>query len=278
MQHPKQPNRNTKHQHQHRQQTRQNNKADNPNETKHQHIRRRSKNTNRADTMTPKINTKPYQNIISEVIIDDREVDRIPYALEQYHELNPHKEHLPIGDYIFKSPKDTMVVFEYKTGNDFITSIENNHLHNQYYDMVVNYDYPFIIVVAENLKNVIDERYYSTGLDMSLSQINGAIAEYTVNSTVLFAQTQYQAFDLMMRISGKIFINKPLRYKYGKKTKNTALNYLSSIRGIGSKAETICTTLNLKNLTDLMNLTVNDLTQIDGIGKITAENIIKAIQ
>ena len=113
---------------------------------------------------------------------------------------------------------------------------------------------------------------------MSLSQINGAIAEYTVNSTVLFAQTQYQAFDLMMRVAGKIFINKPLSYKYGKKDRNTALNYLSSIRGIGSKAETICTTLNLHSLTDLMNLSVDDLTQIDGIGKITAQNIIKAIK
>ena len=228
--------------------------------------------------MTNKINTKPYTNIISEVIIDDREVDRIPYALEQYQAFHPHKEHLPIGDYIFKSPKDTRVVFEYKTGNDFLTSIENNHLHNQYYDMVVNYDYCFIIVVAENLKNVIDERYYSTGLDMSLSQINGAISDYTVNSTVLFAQTQYQAFDLMMRVSGKIFINKPLRYKYGKKDRNTALNYLSSIRGIGSKAETICDTLNLKTLNDLMNLTIDDLTEIEGIGKITAQNIIKAIR
>ena len=225
-----------------------------------------------------KINTKPYQNIISEILVDDREGHRIKYALDKYQELNPKKTHLEIGDYIFKSPKNISVCFEYKTGSDFLTSIDNNHLHNQYYEMIVNYDYPFIIVESDNLMDTLQKRYYQTGLDMSINQVNGAISDYTVNATVLFAQSQFQAFDLMMRVAGKIFINKPVRYKYGKKDKNTALNYLTSIRGMGNKAETICQTYNLHSLSDLLTLDEEKLRNIDGIGKNTAKKILQAIQ
>ena len=113
---------------------------------------------------------------------------------------------------------------------------------------------------------------------MGINQVNGSIADFTMNSTVLFVQTQYQAFDLMMRVSGKIFINKPLRYKYGKKTRNSALNYLTSIRGIGSKAEIIVNTYNLNSLNDLMTLTPEMLMEIDGIGENTSKRIIGALK
>lgn len=224
-----------------------------------------------------KIKTLRYKNIISEVLVDDREGERVDYALTQYSEFNPRKEHLDVGDYIFISPKGVKVAFEYKTGEDFLTSISNNHLHNQYYDLVTNFDYAFIIVECENLMETMQRRYYSTGLDMSLSQVNGAISDFTVASTVLFSQTQYQAFDLMMRVAGKIFINQPLRYKYGKKMENPALNYLSSIRGIHDKAETICATYNIESLYDLMELTSEELILIEGIGEITAEKIMQKI-
>lgn len=109
---------------------------------------------------------------------------------------------------------------------------------------------------------------------MSLPQINGAIADYCVESTVLNVQTQYQAFDLMMRVAGKIIKQKPLRYKYGKKSTNSALNYLSAIKGLDSKAEIICRTLNLKSLNDLMSLNKDRLLEVKGVGDKLADKIL----
>ena len=127
------------------------------------------------------INTGKYKDVISNVLIDDRENKRIEYALKQYKDFNPLKSHLDVGDYIFVGYNGVKVVWEFKTGSDFLNSIndENHHLHNQVYDMVTNFDYTFVMVECADLMQQADELYYSTGISMSLPQINGAISELT---------------------------------------------------------------------------------------------------
>ena len=231
------------------------------------------------------INTKPYEDVINRVFIDDRETKRIEYACEQYSPFNPLVDRLDIGDYIFESVPENprfelsseYVVFEYKTGQDFLNSIRNRHLENQVYHMVTNFDYTFVIVECKDLRQELQKLYYSTGIDMSINQVDGAIAEYCTSSTVLFVQTEFQAFDMMMRIAGKIFKHKPIRYKYGKKSSNSALNYLYGMNNIDKKAENIVNTLNITTLDDLMNLTKEDLMTVDLIGEKTAEMILKNI-
>ena len=225
------------------------------------------------------INTKPYEPIIKQVLIDDRENERVQYAMEQFAPFNPTITHLNIGDYVVIGHNGIKVCVEYKEAGDFLTSVvgENNHLHNQTYDMVTNYDYTFIIAQVEDLRKELNKRYYQTGQDISFQQINGAIASFNTVSTVIIAQTRYQAFDMIMRQAGKLIENKPFCYKYGKKNKNSALNYLSAIKGIGKKAENIVNTLNISTLEDLMNLTKEDLMTVDLIGEKTAEMILKNI-
>ena len=223
-----------------------------------------------------KITTKKYEPYIRKVYIDDRENERKDFAMEQYAPFNPRIRHLDIGDYIFKSHNREYVVFEYKTGSDFLNSIndENHHLSNQVYHMVTNFDYTFVIVQTEDLMKDMDELYYSTGISMSLPQVNGAIAEYSTSSTVLFAQTKYQAFDLMMRVAGKIFMHLPIRYKYGKKSTNSALNYLGAMKGVDKLAEDICRTLDLRTKHDLDCLTKEDLMKVNKVGEKKAEKIL----
>ena len=222
-----------------------------------------------------KINTKQYEPVIKEVLIDDREVARKDYAMEQYAPFNPHIEHLPFGDYIFKG-NGISVCFEYKTGSDFLTSIDhqNNHLHNQIYHMIQEFDYTFVVIECQDIQKQLDKLYYSTGLTTTLAEINGAISEFNLVTTVVHTQTQYQAFDFMMRQAGKIIQEKPFMYKFTKKTGNPALNYLSSIHGIETKAENICNTLNIRTHHDLMNVNKEDLMSVDLIGDKTADKIL----
>lgn len=224
------------------------------------------------------IKTDKYEEIISSVLIDNRENDRIDYALKQYKGFNPLVCQLDVGDYIFVGENGIQVVFEYKTGADFLNSIDGNHLHNQVYEMITNFDYTFVIIECEDMIHQLDELYYSSGVSMSLQQIDGAISEYCTVSTVLQAQTQYQAFDLMMRIAAKIILEKPFCYKFGRKSTNSALTYLTSIKGLNNKAHAIVKELDLHTLNDLLNLTVADLERVDGIGKVTAEKIINQIK
>lgn len=230
--------------------------------------------------MTTKINTSKYEDVISKVLIDDREKDRIEYAFKQYSSFNPTKCHLDYGDYIFIGENGIKVIFEYKTGNDFLNSINNetHHLHNQVYDMITNEDYTFVIVECTDLMHEVDVHYFNTGISISLQQINGAISEYSTVSSVLNVQTQYQAFDLMMRIASKIILEKPYRYRFGKKSTNQALNWLSSMKGLDNTAENICKTLNVKTLDDLFKLTKEDLMTVDLVGEKTAEKILNNIR
>ena len=223
------------------------------------------------------INTKNYEGIIEKVLIDNREADRKEYALKHYAPFNPLVTTLDYGDYIFIGHNGIRVVFEYKRGDDFLSSIENNHLHNQVFEMTSNDEYCFVIVECEDMIHQLDELYYSSGISMGLPQINGAIAEFCTVLTVLQTQTQYQAFDLMMRVAGKMILQKPFCYKFQRKTTNWALNTLMSLKGLDKKAEDIVRTLDLHTIMDVVNLTVEDLTKVDGIGKVKAEKIVKNI-
>jgi DNA integrity scanning protein DisA with diadenylate cyclase activity len=77
----------------------------------------------------------------------------------------------------------------------------------------------------------------------------------------------------------KCLSNKPIVKKFPRKHKNPAMNFLChDIYGINyKKAELIVKEYNLQSLNDLMKLTHEDLTKIDGIADKTAKKIIGAI-
>ena len=229
--------------------------------------------------MKAKINTRQYEKFIREVWVDDRETARLDYAMEQYALFNPSIQHLDSGDYIFTGHNGVQVAFEYKTAEDFLSSIDpqDYHLHNQVYRMVQEFDYVFVVVECEDMNKVIKKRYYSTGLSMSVQEINGAVSDLCTVCTVLWSQSEFGAFDLMMRTAGKIINDKPFLYKFGKKSTNSALNYLNCIHGLKNKATDIVNTLNLHTKKDLDNITFEDLCQVEGIGKTTAYKILKEL-
>jgi len=219
-----------------------------------------------------KLNANEYKKVIKEVHIDDRENSRA--------DLNPSIQRLKYGDYVFFGNNGESIGVEFKTGEDFLSSIDpsTNHLHNQVYNMIHEFDYTFVIIECENLSKVATKRFYQTGINVSIQQINGVISELNTVSTVLFSQTSFQTADLLMRTAGKMIQQKPFLWKFGKKSPNSALNYLNSIHGLKNTAVDIVETLNLRTWKDLDNLTVKDLMKVDGIGKVKAMNIINEIR
>ena len=214
------------------------------------------------------------------VQIDSREKDRIQSASEYYKQQGLEVEvcELEVGDYIF----DHKVCFEMKLIPDFIASIQEGRVFNQAITMAENYDWSFVMIhgdLYQRTKAIIQSRDY---IPMTIEQYIGSISSLNRYTTVLqvYNSVIEEAYYTMMKQAEKCLSNRPIVKKFPKKHKNPAFNYLCyCIYGISSKkAQAIVDTYHLETLTDLMNLTIEDLTIIDGIGEKTAENIINSIQ
>ena len=217
------------------------------------------------------------------VTIDSREQNRIQSATKFYQKqgLEVEVAELPIGDYIFTDGNDS-VVFELKMIPDFITSIQDGRVFNQGIEMAENYNHNFVIIVgneAERTKQLAISKHYRP---VTVYQYIGTISSLNRYVTVIESYSPYidEAYYRMLSQAQKCLRQKPIVKKFPKKDKNPAFNYLCyCIYGINyKKAKVIIDTYNLQSLSDLMKLTKEDLTKIEGIGDKTAENIIRSLQ
>ena len=213
------------------------------------------------------------------ITIDTREQNRIETAT-QYYESQGHNvtiKELPIGDYIFNN----QVVFEYKTIPDFITSIQDGRVFNQAINMSENYDYHYIIIQGDEHTRSRSIGMSKNYIPVNITQYLGAIASLNRFTTVIESYNPIveEAYYRMLVTAKKALQDKPIVKKFPRKHKNPAFNYLCyCIYGINSKkAKIITDTYELKSLNDLLQLTTEDLTLIEGIGEKTAKNIIEAI-
>ena len=213
------------------------------------------------------------------VQISDKEQNRIPQATKYFQSLGLETEvtNLQYGDYVFND----QVAFEYKTMSDFIASIQDHRVFNEAINQAENYDYHYVIIHGnehDRTKCLAMTRNY---VPVTIFQFHGSIASINRYSTVIECYSPYinEAFYKMYIQAKKDLSTKPIVRKYPRKDKNPAFNYLCyCIYGINSKkAKLITDTYELKSLNDLLQLTTEDLTLIEGIGEKTAKNIIEAI-
>lgn len=220
--------------------------------------------------------------MITTVTIDTREHDRIHSAKNYYTKqgLTVKIAELPIGDYIFSDGNDK-VVFEFKLVSDFISSIQDGRVFNQAISQSEEFNHHFVIIHGDlqtRSKYLAMSRSYRP---VTVFQYIGAIASINRYSTVIESYSPYidESYYRMMTQANKCLQDKPQVKRFPKKHKNTALNFLCySVYGINyKKGKQIVDTYQLQSLNDLMKLTHNDLTNIDGIGDKTAKSIMEAI-
>lgn len=216
------------------------------------------------------------------VTIDSREQSRIQSATQYYKEqgLEVSIEELQVGDYIFTDGKDK-VVFEFKLVSDFVSSIQSGRVFNQCIEQAENFNYHFCLIhgdLATRSKCIAMTKHYRP---VTVFQYISAICSINRYSTVIQVSSPFinESYYTMMTQAKKCLQNKPIVKKFPRKHKNTALNFMMyTIYGINAKkAKAIVDTYDLHSLTDLMELTTEDLCLIEGIGEKTAQNIIEAI-
>lgn len=217
------------------------------------------------------------------VFIDSREQSRIKKATEYYTEqgLTVEVKKLLIGDYLFTDGTDE-VVFEFKTIPDFISSIQDNRVFNEALNQAENYNHHFVVIQGDESTRTKCLAITKNYRRVTIFQYLGAIASLNRYTTVLESYSQFidEAFYKMLIQSKKCLSGKPIVRKFSKKTSNPAFNYLCGcIPGINyKKANNIVETYNLESLHDLMQLTHEDLLNIDGIGEKNAMKILEALQ
>lgn len=164
---------------------------------------------------------------------------------------------------------------------DYIASIQDKRVFNEAINQAENFDYHYVLIQgneAERTRQLAISKHHQP---TTIFQYLGAIASINRYSTIIECYSPYlnEAFYRMHIQAKKDLSQKPIVKKFPRKHKNPAFNYLCyCIYGINhKKAKLIVDTYQLKTLHDLMNLTTDDLTQIDGIGENTATKIIGAI-
>ena len=187
---------------------------------------------------------------------------------------------LPVGDFVL----DKKVCFEYKTAEDFIASVKNKRIFKQCKRMQ-QYPFKFVVIVGDVFKK-IKENYKWNPYSMhpfTNKSFFGALATiFDFDVKVVQVETMEQAFYMMWKISQVLLENNKDRKAIDRpisKMTNPIATFLACIEDIGiSKATLIANELKLEKLEDLLDLDMEQLTSIKGIGSKTAKKILTTVK
>lgn len=222
------------------------------------------------------------------VKIDNRESKSRIKSAVKYFETNGYGvsvEQLNVGDYVFHD----RICFEYKTASDMIGSIKDGRVFRQARNMK-QYEHSFVIVEGSVPRqiNKDNKRAYWKKNDNTVFTVKswiGAFARLETYSDVLVVDNQQQAWLLMDALVSKIFKDN-VDVKMVDRPQNGLINpvasYISCIYVNDSQRVSVKNALKIvdywkNNDKKLIELTVSDLTGIDGIGEKTAEAVVEAI-
>jgi len=172
---------------------------------------------------------------------------------------------LSYGDYIINDA----ITVERKTAKDFLISIIDGRLFNQLSNLKKFCNHPILL---------IEGNPYETDHNFDRMAIKGAIVSTQTMwyVPVIFARTKEDSRDILLMISrqlGTCIDVVPLRGGYRpKRIKSKQLYLLQGFPQVGHKlAKRLI--LHFKSVSKVMNAPVQALTEVDGIGIISAQKI-----
>lgn len=172
---------------------------------------------------------------------------------------------LSYGDYIIN---DTITV-ERKTAKDFLISIIDGRLFNQLSNLKKFCNHPILL---------IEGNPYETEHNFDRMAIKGTlISVQTIwYVPIIFSRTTEDSRDILLMISRQLGTSidvVPLRKGYRpKRIKSKQLYLLQGLPQVGPKlAKRLI--LHFKSVSKIMNASVQALTEVDGIGMISAQKI-----
>ena len=215
------------------------------------------------------------------IIIDSREKDRKERA-NIFYSGKGHTatiEMLDVGDYLFND----QVVFEYKEIGDFMSSITNESLFNEAANQSLKYPFHYVVIVGD-MKQYVKANFQYSRMDdygkyilVNYGRYYGALRRLRTFTTPIECSDEKQAFYEMLLQSIKCLDGKSKYYSNVSRqveSQDPVDVLLTSCKGISiKKAEAIRKHHSLNNVYDLMNLTVNELKEVDSIGDKTSVNV-----
>ena len=222
------------------------------------------------------------------ILIDSREKSRKIRAADFYAGKGHSStiKSLDVGDYVFSD----QVVFEYKEIGDFMSSILNESLFNEAMNQALVYPFHFVMVQGD-LRGWLDDNWkyvntkwhnrYDKYLHSNLGRYFGALRRLRTFTCPILVVKEEQAFDEMLLQAIKCLDGKSKFYSNVTRpvpSQDPVDVLLTSCKGVSTKkAEAIRKHHSINTLYDLMNLTVNDLEDVELIGSKTANNVYQFI-
>lgn len=220
--------------------------------------------------------------------IDNRELDsRMESAMRFFQDdYTIETGSYPVGDYIFNK----RVVFEYKSADDMIGSVIDGRIFKQV-EKMKQYPFHYVIIVGD-VAGTINERnqnYWNRGnkvRQFTVKHYLGSLARLNIETHVINVDNNQQAWNVMKFLVEKLLKDNP-NVKGVERPRailsDPVASFLSSIyvndsQRLGIKtAVTIREYLHLESLSDLLDVTYDDLVGIKGVGKKTAKAVMEAL-
>ena len=193
----------------------------------------------------------------------------------------------PVGDFIF----DDKVCFEYKTAPDIISSIIDGRVFRQV-ERMKQYPFSYVVVVG-NVAEEINQRnanYWNRRNQIKQFTVRnylGALARLQIETKVIHVDNNQQAWVIMDFIVKKLLSDNP-NVRGIDRPKATLSDpiatflsciYINDSQRLGIKtAVMIREYLHLESLSDLLDISYDDLVKVKGVGSKTAKRIMEVLE
>lgn len=225
------------------------------------------------------------------LMIDNRENNKRIESARNYFQENGYDvsvSQLVVGDYVF----DNRVAIEFKTPADMISSIIDGRVFRQS-EKMKQYPFSYVLIVGDVVEeiNARNERNYWNKKNQirsfGVKNYLGGLARLQADTKVIHVSNNKQAWVLLDYLVKKLLdtnpnirgVDRPRATLSDAVATFLSCIYVNDSQRVGIKtAVMIREYLHLENLSDLLEVTYEDLVSVKGVGAKTAKKIMEVLE